>query len=335
MTDQSLRPLGLGEIIDTAFKIYTRHWRTLMLLVAAVVVPAGIVSSLIMNNAIPPNLVEELEQLDPLNPVIDEELLRSMLKFMGAAALAAAIQTAAAFLAAAGSVRAVAEIYLGASPDWRASLAGAIRRLPAIVLTGALILIGIGALSGGVWLFVAIAGTASAGTGAIAALLVIAWFLAVLWLAVAWTPAIPVLIVEAASPPQALTRSFNLVRGRWWPTFGTLLTTWLIVVVLSAIGSRIFEAFLPNGAGAITGGLVSAVIAVATTPFAVAVLSVLYFDLRTRREPFDLARLAADIGAQSTTPQPDNENQLPPTPDRADWPPLPPAIGEGEPNPEE
>lgn len=330
MNEQSLRPLGLGEIIDTAFKIYTRHWRALMLLVAVVVVPAGIASYLIINNAVPPNLVEEIEQLDRLNPVLDEALLESMLRFLGAAVLAAVIQTAAAVLAAAGSVRAVAEIYLGATPDWRSSLTGALRRLPEIMLTGLLIVVAIGTLSGGVWLLVAVSASGSAAASALAALLLIAWLVVVPWLTISWTAAIPVLIIEGTSPAKALTRSFNLVRRRWWSTFGTLLTTWLIVAVLSGISSRIIEAFLPDGGGVFTGALVSVAIAVATTPFAVAVLAVLYFDLRTRGEPFDLIRLAADIGAGPPDSLQTHENQLPPTPDRADWPPLPPKTDEGE-----
>ncbi len=321
MSNQSLRPLGLGEIIDTAFKIYTRHWRALLLLVAVVVIPAGIASFLILNAAVPPDLVEQLN--DP-NPVLDEALLRDMLRFLTAAVLAALIQSGAAMLASAASVRAVAEIYLGAQPDWRASLATAARRLPAIVVTGLLIVVALGVLSVGVWLLAATA-SASSGAGALAALSIIAWMVVVPWLAISWTPAFPVLMIEGTSPSAALTRSFHLVRRRWWPTFGTLLTTWLIVAVLSGIASRIIEAFLPDGGGVVSGVVISVAVAVATTPFVVAVLAVLYFDLRSRREPFDLGRLADDIG--TLRPVDPQEITGPRTPDRADWPPLPPDPG--------
>jgi hypothetical protein len=327
MNEQSLRPLGLGEIIDTAFKIYTRHWRALMLLVAVVVVPAGIGSYLILDAAVPPDLAQQLN--DP-NPVIDQALLEDMLRFLGAAALAAVIQSGAAVLAAAGSVRAVAEIYLGAEPDWRTSLVTAFRRLPVVFVTGLLIVVAIAVLSAGVWLLVRVTASASSGGGALVALALIAWLVVVPWLTISWVPAIPVLVIEGTSPSGALTRSFNLVRRRWWPTFGTLLTTWLIVAVLSGITSRIIQAFLPDGGGTVSGLALSVAIAIATTPFVVVVLAVLYFDLRTRREPFDLGRLAAEIGAPPPTSS--TEAQLPPTPDRPDWPPLPPAPdGEGPP----
>jgi ABC-type uncharacterized transport system permease subunit len=33
------RPLGIGEILSTAFQLYQRHWRTLLAIAAVVVVP--------------------------------------------------------------------------------------------------------------------------------------------------------------------------------------------------------------------------------------------------------------------------------------------------------
>ena len=33
------RPLGIGEILSTAFRLYQRHWRTLLAIAAVVVVP--------------------------------------------------------------------------------------------------------------------------------------------------------------------------------------------------------------------------------------------------------------------------------------------------------
>jgi hypothetical protein len=322
MNEPSIRPLGLGEIIDTAFKIYTRHWRALLLLVAVVVVPAGIASYLILDAAVPPDLVQTLN--DP-NPVLDDALLEDVLRFLGAALLAAVIESGAAVLASAGSVRGVAQIYLGANPDWRVSLMTAVRRVPAIIITGCLIVLAIGVLTGGAWLLAGTTAATSSGGAALTALVLIAWLIAVPWLAISWALAIPALIIEGTTPPEALTRSFNLVRRRWWPTFGTLLTTWLIVAVISGIVSRIVQAFLPEGG--VSGMLVSVAIAVATTPFIVAVFAVLYFDLRTRREPFDLIRLAADVG---TPPQPSTPETLEPQPpDRVDWPPLPPDADEG------
>jgi hypothetical protein len=189
-----------------------------------------------------------------------------------------------------------------------------------------LLIIGaIGSLTVGVWLLTGLTAAGSGGSGVLVALAFLISLLVVPWLAVSWSPAIPVLVVEGTTATGALTRSFNLVRGRWWPTFGTILTAWLIVVVLSSIASRILGAFVPAGDNAAAGLIISTGIAVATTPFIVAVLAVLYFDLRARRGQFDLRRLAGDIGIvlPSSPSQSDRSAPLPPT-DETDWPPLPP-----------
>ena len=39
------RPLGIGEILSTAFRLYQRHWRTLLAIAAVVVVPLTCCSS--------------------------------------------------------------------------------------------------------------------------------------------------------------------------------------------------------------------------------------------------------------------------------------------------
>jgi hypothetical protein len=316
----TLRPLSLSEIIDTAFKIYTRNWRTLITVVGIVIVPAAAASFLVLSSAPVPDLSQYVG--DPA-PAVDKNLLEESIPFLRAALLAGLIQLVGAMLAAAGSMRAVAEVYLGSTPDWRASLAAAWRRLPAVLLTGVLIVGAMAALMAGIFLLTGLA--AAGGSGGLVTLAVFVTLLIIPWLAVSWSPAIPVLVVERATPTGALTRSFSLVRGRWWPTFGTILTAWLIVVVLSSIASRILQAFLPAGENLVAGLVISTGISVATTPFIVAVLAVLYFDLRARHEGFDLERLAGDVGI---TPPPfsshtDRPAPLPPT-DEPDWPPLPP-----------
>ena len=39
----ALPPRGIGEILSTAFQLYRRHWRTLVAIAAAVVVPLTLV----------------------------------------------------------------------------------------------------------------------------------------------------------------------------------------------------------------------------------------------------------------------------------------------------
>ena len=331
MTDHSLRPLGLGEIIDTAFKIYTRHWRVLMLAVGIVIVPAGVASYLILSSVPIPDLAPYVEDS---SFVVDEGVFEEVLPFFRATVVAALIQLVGAMLAAAGVMRAVAEVYLGRAPDWRATLVVAGRRLPAILITGALIVGGIGAFSVGLWLLTGLAAAGSGGVGIVVTMAFLITLLVVPWLAISWSLAIPVLVVDHATPTGALARSFSLVRGRWWPTFGTILTAWLIVVILSSIASRILGAFVPAGESVAAGLVISTGISAITTPFIVVVLAVLYFDLRGRRGGFDLGRLAADIGVARNQVQ-SSADWSPPVNDQPEWPPLPPETDELEPPPTE
>src|SRR5215203_2929413 len=41
------RPLGIGEILSTAFQLYRRHWRTLLAIAAVVVVPLTLLQYLL------------------------------------------------------------------------------------------------------------------------------------------------------------------------------------------------------------------------------------------------------------------------------------------------
>jgi hypothetical protein len=41
------RPLGIGEILSTAFRLYRRHWRTLLTIAAMVVVPLTLIQYLL------------------------------------------------------------------------------------------------------------------------------------------------------------------------------------------------------------------------------------------------------------------------------------------------
>jgi hypothetical protein len=43
------RPMGVGEILSAAFRLYQRHWRTLLAIAAVVVVPITLLQYLLGN----------------------------------------------------------------------------------------------------------------------------------------------------------------------------------------------------------------------------------------------------------------------------------------------
>jgi hypothetical protein len=270
-----LRPLGIGEILDVAIKIYWRHARVLLPLVAIVVLPAQVVLNLVGVSA-----GNSAEDLVVTGPTGEEELatdeLGTLIAGVVVAGLIALLSTA---IATGAAFKAVAEAYLGRTPHWRDSLAFVLRRLHSVIWLSILsaLVIGLGLL------LCVIPGV---------------------YLGVAFTVAVPVLLVEGLRGRRALGRSRRLVRGRWWPTLalvvlGTLLSgivSFAIQGLVSAAtltdaGSQTLAAFL---VGTI-GGTLSATL---TTPFQAAYTTVLYFDLRVRKEAFDLQLLAETIGVE-------------------------------------
>jgi hypothetical protein len=199
-------------------------------------------------------------------------------------------------LAAGGCFKAVTDAYLGTQPDWRSSLRYALGHLRSLVWVT--ILAGLGA---GLGLLFCIAPG--------------------VWLWAAWGVAIPVVLTEGVRGTKALGRSFNLVQGRWWPVFAVLLLAFVLASVVSGVVGGAVAAvsftdlgqnvFLTQVLNAIAGTVGSVVV----TPFQAAVVAVLYFDLRVRKEGFDLQLLAQRIGMPS--PERARPALLPPQPAHA------------------
>lgn len=112
--------------------------------------------------------------------------------------------------------------------------------------------------------------------------------------------AFPSLVLEpGSSPTGALSRSWSLTRGSRWRMFGLLVTMAILLYVpLVGLGA-VAAVVLPGGAlGASPGTLTLAVVGVVQMllyPLLYCVLTVAYYDLRVRKEGFDLEVLASTL----------------------------------------
>ena len=133
-----------------------------------------------------------------------------------------------------------------------------------------------------------------------------------IWLAVAFAVSVPALLLERVGPFAAFGRSFRLVRGRWWATFGTLIVGYVLVGIIAALVQGIVmvvPSVLADGntlvgvVSSVVGGTLGAVI---TTPYSAAVVALIYFDLRVRKEGLDLQLIAqgADVERDPDAPLP-------------------------------
>ena len=263
-----LRPLSVGEIIDVALKIWRRHFGTLARIVLVVVAPIEIVSALVLASVTP----ESTQRLGSAEAAA-----------AGLGTFVSVVLNLLAFLLSSAAIlQAVSVAYLGGQPDWRESLRTVAARLGSLV-----------------WLFVLM------GAGLTLAFLL--FFGPGVWLAVSWSLAYAVLVAEGLAGPAALSRSYHLVKGRWWPTLGALALAFLIQVVVGAVVGIPLGIISFNSEPGSVAALISSVVgntvsSVLTTSLFGAVLVLIYYDLRVRKEGFDLTVMARHIGVADAGP---------------------------------
>ena len=298
MSAPQLRPLGIGEILDVSLKIAWRNAGTLLRIVLFVVAPAQALSALIQVSATPD--YQPGQGFLDTSAETDEEAWT----ILAGVAVAALIGFLAGQLATGACFKAVAQAYLGERTTWRESIAFALRRFRSIIwiviLGGFLTVLG--------FLLLVVPGV---------------------YLAVAFAVALPVLMTEGLRGRKALGRSRRLVKGRWWRTAILLVVAGLLV---SIVGGAITAAVSALTFGSpddpvlvfVVGALAGTVAALVTTPFSAAYHTVLYFDLRVRKEAFDLQLLAEHLGVEPPpgwTPAPEPEPE--PGDQPPYWPPPP------------
>jgi hypothetical protein len=287
-----LRPLGVGEILDVAIKISWRTALTLFRIVVLVVAPVQLIASLVTTSA------STGDSFTTTTDASGRQSVHLHHPYLFATSLAAVLvlSIVASTLATAACFKAVADAYLGQRPTWRTSLAFALRRLGSILLV---ILIAVVVLA------------------VILVVMIFAFVLFVplgilcvapaIWIAVRWSVSIPALLTEGVRGTAALGRSWRLVRGRWWGSFAVIVIGTLLSLIVSSVvqyglaGAALAGTGSSSAAEVIIGTIGGTIASMLTTPFTAAFIAVLYFDLRVRKEGFDLELLAERIGL---TPRP-------------------------------
>ncbi len=269
-----MRPRGVGEILDGSLKLYLRNARTLMGLAAMVVVPVQVIEGIILLST-----VSSTNQVPTgfSNFSSTSSTGRPSAVAVGAYITVAVIGLIATTLTTAACVKAVSDTYLDQPTAIGQSLRYAFRRLPALLGMEILLFLGL-------------------------VLAFICLIIPGIWLYGAWSVATPALLIEAKGPAGALGRSRRLVKGRWWATAGVVLTATIMASVISGVfqGLLVVVGLLAARHSVVATVAVSsfagAVAAVLTQPFQAAVHTILYYDLRIRKEGFDLELIAQQLG---------------------------------------
>ena len=285
MDRSELRPLGVAEIVDVALKVYLRHALALFGLVAIVVVPVQLVQLLFTLSITP--ATEAAGSEAAFTGTVSDGGAATLTGLIFGGLLVGLLTFVATTLATGACFKAVADAYLGDQPDTSESLRFARGRLGSLILVS---------LLGAVLTFLGF----------------LLFVLPGVYLWIAFSVAAPVLLFEGVKGSGALGRSRRLVQGRWWPVFGTLLLGFILAAVVGGIITSILTGVLALGSGsggfveALVGAVAGSVAAIVTTPFQAALIAILFFDLKVRKEGFDVTLLAEGMGMPPPPGAPEN-----------------------------
>jgi hypothetical protein len=294
----ALRPLGLGDIYDAAFRIIRFNPK-------ATVGSAVLVATVAM--AIPLLLTGVLTftvglTYDATSTTVDTDDLAGLVASFGALAFGTVLQ-AIGLIFVTGMVAHVAAAAaigkrLSLGEAWAAT-AGKRWRLVGLSLLLGLVLTVAVTLYVVLWVVVALSAPAVAivvwGVVTVPAFVAALWWF---WIRVYYLP-VPALMLEQVGIAGAVARGYRLTAGQFWRTFGIALLTVVLVNVAGGILS--FPISLVGQVGVLavdegnalllliaTQGLATVVSTAFVAPFTAAVTSLQYLDARIRKEAYDV-----------------------------------------------
>jgi Membrane domain of glycerophosphoryl diester phosphodiesterase len=275
-TPVRLRPLPVGELLDETFKLYRTHFNVIAGVAIVIILPNLLLT--LLSGSYRANPLSYLTQL--IQNANDQAALQRLqnqnqqyigsplylLSFPVAILLypftGGALYRAATSLAA-GNVETIGSVLIGTARRYFAMFG-------LVILTGLVVLGGIAIITIPI----------------------------VIWVLIRWAVDTPALFAEGIGPVKALGRSWFLTRDHWWRTLGILLLVGLMVSLIQTALGALFTgvaALIPGVSDDLRAGLVTTVATLigalvgAISPIAI---TLLYLDLRVRKEGLDLDQLA-------------------------------------------
>jgi hypothetical protein len=257
---------GVGDLLSVAFEVYKANAAKLITIVAVVVVPLSFVSHFLTGVVLKPHVTTSNITIAGQTVATSTVSTRSFGTFVLAGLVAAAIAVIISATLQAALTRGAALATVGDPIDVEASYRYGFSRFGSVfwisLLVGLVVAIGF-------------------------LLFIIPGVIFLTMLAVA----IPALIVENRRGTDAMSRSWNLVKGHFWHVLGTIVVAFLITAIVGAIIGLLGDSnwFLQWIFGSIAQ--------IITAPFTALVSILLYIDLRARTEGLTADRLRADLSA--------------------------------------
>jgi hypothetical protein len=280
----ALRPMRVGETLDAAINLYRMHWKTFMAIVAIVSVPFVFLQQLSFTLVGGNTGLTETPAQDASAGIVGVMVVFAALDFL----LIRPFLTAAI-------VRAVAAAYLGENPAVAPVYAFAVHHLASILWVLLLGLLAIAAVVLAAFVFSGVFVAVGASPLLVLVMVAAIGFAVVLY--VRWLFGPSVLVVEGLRGRAALARSWRLSSKAFWKIAGTMVLGSILTSVVGgifAIVPSLLSTWL-GSAGWLLRAAGSSLAAVVTTPFAIMVTVLLYFDQRIRKEGMDLAIMSREL----------------------------------------
>jgi hypothetical protein len=315
MNDTELRPMTLGELLDRTFSLYRRNF---LLFVGIMAIPAilAAVGGMVMQIFQEPMARFQTESTVEMSP----EVLGMLALFILATLVFSLVYWILHAVALGATTSALIRVSLGQTVTVRVAYASMCRRLARLVLVSLAALI---VVVGAVFLVILTIGLAGGVGGAISPfvgvpivlLAIPAGGFLVLYLILGYAVCIPAFVVENTGVLDSLRRSMTLMRGH--RLRGLLIL--LVMILLSFVANLILQGpmIVSTIAASLQGGIVplslrvlgvigGGVAGALTGPLIMLSFTLLYLDIRVRKESFDLRKSAAeaDAGALPASPQP-------------------------------
>lgn len=327
---QRLKPMGLSDLLDTMFRIYRANFLTLIGIVAIIKIPLVLLhigSTMLLEpetRGALASLQQRLTSGGPSLEVLQDLPLTTLGWYFLVALLLAIIELIVAQQLISGALTyAASRCYLGQPISIPGAYRFGIQRMIALILAGIFVAILITAASLIVItvtvlifvLFAAISGAAFAGrensttliplVGALVGSLALLAALGLILLIVVTIATLflfvpQAIVLEGHSPIAAMSRSLQLVRSSFWRVIGTTLIAYVIIQLIAVLlswtmgmGIEIVSRTLNQDAlvRQLLLTINAHIIAILMFPPLTLVYTLLYYDIRMRKEGLDLQYL--------------------------------------------
>jgi hypothetical protein len=257
----TLSPRNIGDIIGDTFRIYGRNFWKLLAITAIILGVLGVIWT--------------ITGLRLLYLVITSWSIAALTGWTIVGVIVLVVANIVGGILMSGAlIHAVSEQYLRQRISIRQAYSFAWRRLGAMIGAGVLV-------------FLAISGIIAV-SAFVATFSWVGWILVVvgagagIYLIICWIFVLPAALLEGLGPTAALSRSYGLVKNSWWRVLGITLVVALISGAISAILGIIL----------VVGSIIGSIL---VTPIYLIANTLLYYDLRVRKEEYSLEALASEI----------------------------------------